>query len=68
MNLLAKNEGIADRVGRIILGIILLCLAFVGPKTAWGYIGLMPLFTGIVGMCPLYRMFGLSTCPSKGCD
>lgn len=68
MNLLAKNEGIADRVGRIILGIILLCLAFVGPKTAWGYIGLMPLFTGIVGMCPLYRMLGLSTCPSKGCD
>jgi hypothetical protein len=68
MNLLAKNEGTADRVGRVILGIILLCLTFVGPKTPWGYIGVIPLATGLVGMCPIYRMLGLSTCPSKRCD
>lgn len=68
MNLLAKNEGAADRIGRVILGIILLALVFVGPKTPWGYIGVIPLATGLVGMCPLYRMLGLSTCPSKRCD
>ncbi|MEQ1886385.1 MAG: DUF2892 domain-containing protein [Bryobacteraceae bacterium] len=67
MNLLARNEGTADRIGRVILGIILLSLAFVGPQTPWGYIGVIPILTGVVGMCPLYRMFGLSTCPSKNC-
>jgi hypothetical protein len=59
------NEGIADRWLRVGLGLGLLALVFVGPKTAWGYLGMVPLFTGIAGMCPLYRLFGVSTCPAR---
>lgn len=60
-----RNEGTLDRVIRTILGIALLALAFVGPKTAWGYIGLIPLLTGLIGFCPLYKLVGLNTCPLK---
>ena len=57
------NEGSIDRVLRIVLGLGLLSLMFVGPQTLWGLVGLVPLVTGVVGFCPLYRVFGLSTCP-----
>lgn len=59
------NEGKADRILRIFLGLGLLSLVFVGPQTAWGYVGIIPLVTGAIGFCPLYRVFGLSTCPLK---
>ena len=59
------NEGKIDRVIRVILGIVLLALVFVGPKTPWGWIGLVPLITGLVGFCPLYKLLGVSTCPTK---
>ncbi len=59
------NEGTVDRVLRGVLGLGLLSLVFVGPETPWGWIGVVPLLTGIVGFCPLYAMFGLSTCPLK---
>jgi hypothetical protein len=55
------NVGNIDRVLRIIVGLGLLSLIFVGPKTMWGLIGLIPLITAFVGFCPLYRIFGLST-------
>ncbi len=57
-----KNEGTIDRAVRVVLGLVLLSLMFVGPKTMWGAIGLIPLLTGLVGFCPLYRLVGLSTC------
>ncbi|MFT3931123.1 MAG: DUF2892 domain-containing protein [Spongiibacteraceae bacterium] len=57
------NEGTVDRVLRIIVGLALLALTIVGPKTAWGYIGLVPLLTGLIGYCPLYSVLGLNTCP-----
>ncbi len=61
------NEGTLDRTLRVILGLILLSLIFVGPQTLWGLVGLVPLATGLLGHCPLYRVFGLNTCPlSKG--
>jgi hypothetical protein len=56
------NIGNADRIARIILGVVLIALVFVGPKTAWGWIGLVPLLTGLVRWCPLYRLIGVSTC------
>lgn len=56
-----KNEGSVDRTVRIIVGVALLALVFAGPKTIWGWIGIVPLLTGIVGFCPLYRVIGLST-------
>ncbi len=59
--LLPQNEGGFDRALRIVLGVILLALVFVGPKTAWGWIGVLPLATGLVGSCPLYTLLGLRT-------
>ncbi|MDR3684254.1 MAG: DUF2892 domain-containing protein [Geothrix sp.] len=64
-NLLPTNEHPAERVLRVIVGLGVLSLAFVGPKTAWGYLGLVPLATGLMGTCPLYTLLGLSTCPVK---
>jgi hypothetical protein len=59
---MSRNEGTLDRVVRVALGLALLSLVFVGPHTMLGLIGLVPLFTGAVGFCPLYRLVGLSTC------
>lgn len=55
------NEGHLDRAARVVVGLILLSLVFVGPKTAWGLVGFVPLLTGLVGFCPAYRLFGRST-------
>jgi len=59
------NEGGVDRIVRIVLGIGLLLLTVVGPHTWWGLVGLIPLVTGFVGFCPLYRLAGISTCPVR---
>jgi len=65
--LLPKNEGNLDRIVRVILGLVLITLVFVGPKTYWGLLGIIPLATGLMGTCPLYTMLGLRTCPmNKG--
>lgn len=58
-----KNEGTIDRALRVVVGLVLLALVFVGPKTMLGLIGIVPLATGLVGFCPLYRLVGMSTCP-----
>ena len=57
------NEGTLDRTVRIVLGLAILSLAFVGPKTALGYVGIVPVLTGLIGFCPAYRLIGLNTCP-----
>jgi len=61
--IMPRNEGMADRVLRVVAGAGLVSLVFVGPQTAWGWIGLVPLVTGMVGLCPLYTLLGLRTCP-----
>ncbi len=58
----AKNVGSLDRIIRIFLGILLIAMVFVGPKSAWGWVGLVPLITGLVRWCPAYLPFGISTC------
>jgi hypothetical protein len=58
------NVGLVDRGLRILLGIALLALTVVGPKTAWGLLGFVPLLTGLSGSCPIYRLLGISTCPA----
>jgi len=63
--ILPRNEHIVERAVRVAIGIGLLCIAFVGPKTPWGYLGIIPLLTGLIGSCPLYTVFGFSTCPMK---
>lgn len=60
-----RNEGPLDRALRVILGLILLSLVFIGPQTLWGLIGLVPLATGLMGYCPLYQIIGLNTCSLK---
>ncbi len=59
------NVGNLDRIARIALGIVLIALVFVGPKTPWGWIGIVPLVTGLLRTCPLYSLLGVSTCPMK---
>jgi len=60
--LFPTNEGTVDRAIRVVLGVVLLSLVFVGPQTVFGWIGVVPLLTGLVGSCPLYRVFGINTC------
>jgi hypothetical protein len=57
------NAGTLDRTIRIALGIALLSLAWVGPQTPLGWVGIVPLLTGVIGFCPAYRVFGVNTCP-----
>ncbi len=57
-----KNIGGTERFGRIVIGLVILSFAFVGPKTPWAYLGIVPLATGLIGWCPPYALFGISTC------
>lgn len=56
-----QNIGNVDRAIRIIVGLGLLTITFSGPHSAWGYVGLIPLLTAMVGWCPLYSALGIST-------
>lgn len=58
----ATNVGSIDRIIRITLGLVLLALTMVGPQTPWGYIGIIPLLTGLFRTCPLYALVGINTC------
>jgi hypothetical protein len=60
-----QNVGGLDKVIRIIIGLILVALVFIGPKTAWGWLGLIPLATGIFNFCPVYALLKLSTARKK---
>ncbi|MDD2747811.1 MAG: DUF2892 domain-containing protein [Acidithiobacillus ferrooxidans] len=59
------NENMPDRLIRVIVGIVVIALVFVGPKTPWGWLGLVPLITGLVGWCPAYTLLGIRTCPLR---
>ena len=60
--LLVVNEHPVERALRVLVGVGLVSLVFFGPKTGWGYLGLIPIATGLSGMCPLYSILGISTC------
>ncbi|MDZ7857281.1 DUF2892 domain-containing protein [Sphaerotilus sp.] len=57
------NVGGADRILRIVVGLILILLAATGQVGAWGWIGIVPLATGLLKTCPLYSVLGMNTCP-----
>jgi len=59
------NEGTIDRALRVLAGVAILSLVFIGPKTPWAWLGLVPLVTGLVGYCPVYAIFGIRTCPAR---
>lgn len=66
--MLKKNVGTIDRALRIILGLALLAGFFLNGDAAYSWlylIGIVPLATGLVSSCPLYSIFGMSTCPMK---
>jgi hypothetical protein len=58
---MGKNVGAVDKVVRVIIGLALIAMVFVGPKTAWGWIGIVPLLTVALGWCPLYTLLGVRT-------
>ncbi|OYT89080.1 MAG: hypothetical protein CFE46_01210 [Burkholderiales bacterium PBB6] len=60
---MTSNVGGIDRIARITLGLVLIVLAVTGTIGAWGWIGLVPLATGLTRFCPLYPMLGYSSCP-----
>lgn len=57
------NEGTVDRALRVIAGLALIGLAATDRIGMWGYIGVVPLATGLIGMCPIYSILGINTCP-----
>lgn len=59
------NVGTIDRVIRVVLGAVLMALAATGTVGWWGWIGVVPLATGLFKFCPAYAMVGLSTCPAE---
>jgi Protein of unknown function (DUF2892) len=63
--ILPANEATIERILRVAIGLGVLSLVFVGPKSNWGLLGIIPLFTGAIGSCPIYTLFGLSTAGKK---
>lgn len=59
------NVGTVDRILRVLAGLVLIAMVYVGPQTPWGWIGVIPLLTALVGFCPAYKLIGLSTCSMK---
>lgn len=60
-----SNVGVIDRILRIVLGLVLIGLTLSGNIGVWGWLGIVPLATGLIGWCPPYAMFGWSTCSMK---
>lgn len=60
-----RNVGDIERVVRVVAGLGILSLVFVGPQTLWGLIGILPILTGLTGWCPPYSLLGINTCRVK---
>ncbi|HRK85003.1 MAG TPA: DUF2892 domain-containing protein [Alcaligenes faecalis] len=61
-----SNVGDIDRTLRILIGLVLIGLAATGTVGWWGWLGIIPLATGLFGTCPLYSLLGMSSCPLSG--
>ena len=60
-----KNVGGIDRILRVVVGLMLIALAATGTVGAWGYVGIVPIFTAAIGWCPAYLPFGFSSCKTR---
>ncbi|MGB2817264.1 MAG: DUF2892 domain-containing protein [Burkholderiaceae bacterium] len=58
-----SNVGGIDRILRIVAGLVLIGLTLAGVIGMWGWIGIVPLATGLLRTCPVYSLLGLNTCP-----
>ncbi|MBA0902407.1 MAG: DUF2892 domain-containing protein [Candidatus Nitrotoga sp.] len=59
------NTGCIDRALRAVIGLALITMAATGTVGMWGWIGIIPLLTGLVGFCPIYTIMGINTCRVK---
>lgn len=57
-----QNVHNIERVVRVVIGLAVVSLVFIGPQSAWGWLGLIPVATGLTGRCPPYAMLGINTC------
>ena len=57
-----KNVHNIERIIRVVVGLAIISLVFIGPQSPWGWLGLIPVATGLSGWCPPYALFGISTC------
>jgi len=62
---MTRNVGGIDRIVRIVVGLALIAAAATGTVGVWGWIGVVPLATGLIGWCPPYAIFGLNTCKTR---
>ena len=62
---MTKNIGGTERIIRIVGGLVLMALAATGTVGVWGWLGLVPLATGLTGWCPPYSLLGINTCKNK---
>lgn len=62
---MVKNVGGVDKTLRIIVGVVLILLALTKTLGPWAWIGVIPLATGLIGNCPIYKILGISTCKIK---
>jgi hypothetical protein len=60
-----NNVGRLDRILRVIVGLGLISLVFIGPQSLWGWAGVVPLLTGLIGTCPVYTLLGIRTCARR---
>lgn len=58
---MSVNIGTIERIVRVIVGVVILSLTVLGPRSPWAYFGIIPILTGLSGWCPLYSIFGIST-------
>jgi hypothetical protein len=60
-----KNIHPVERVIRVVVGLVLTSMAFIGPANPWFLIGIVPVLTGLIGWCPPYQILGINTCKTK---
>lgn len=63
-----QNVNNIERVIRVVIGLAIVSLVFVGPQSPWAWLGLIPVATGLIGWCPPYALFGFSTCKTPEAD
>jgi hypothetical protein len=59
---MTKNEGTVDRSIRVLAGLALIALTLTGNIGMWGWLGVVPIVTGLIGWCPAYTLLGIKTC------
>lgn len=62
---MVQNVGSADKIARIVVGALLIVLALMGIIGWWGWIGVIPIATALMGWCPAYTLLGIKTCPAS---